>query len=523
MEVVNMNDIKTVVAYCRYSSDSQRDGYSIEAQKKAIIEFCKRNKYKLLDFYIDEAKTGTNDNRVAFQSLISDSSKGLFSAVIVHKLDRFSRDRYNSIFYRKRLKDNGVKLISVLENIDDDNPEDLILLSVLEGMADYYSKNLSREVKKGMMAAASKGLSTGGVTPFGYQIDHTTKKYVISNDKAILIKTFFEMYAKGFNLIDLERYAKDGGWKTNRGRLWSKTYIRKVLQNEVYIGVKLYNNSKNYNKSKQSKAEPIRVEGAHEGIVSLELFNTVQARFKKEGNPLKSPRAGGNNHDYILTGLISCGLCGKNYSGMSTHKRKKESTKTNKYYYYECRGKKNTLEKKCNSRKFKQSELEEYVVQSICYALDNNNITHYSKMILNILKKESSTSKIDSGALKKDVHKLKEQQSRLLDLYLDAAIDKEKYKEKMTLFEEQIKSLENQLLHLENEYSFTLEELELAFKLMLDDLKSDITSFTNRKAIVKTFIKKILVNEDSLDVYINLPMLANNAISAPPLEQLLTS
>ena len=129
-----------VVAYCRYSSENQRDGYSIEAQKKAISDYCNRMNYTILRFYIDEAKTGMNDNREEFQAMIADSSSKEFSAVIVHKLDRFSRDRYNSVFYRKKLKDNGVKLLSVLENIDDDNPEDLILLSVLEGMADYYSK-----------------------------------------------------------------------------------------------------------------------------------------------------------------------------------------------------------------------------------------------------------------------------------------------------------------------------------------------------------------------------------------------
>ena len=194
-----------VVAYCRYSSENQRDGYSIEAQKKAISDYCNRMNYTILRFYIDEAKTGMNDNREEFQAMIADSSSKDFSAVIVHKLDRFSRDRYNSVFYRKKLKDNGVKLLSVLENIDDDNPEDLILLSVLEGMADYYSKNLSREVKKGMNEAARNGLSTGGIPPFGYRINKETKKLEIIPERAEIVRTMFEMYAKGYNLIDIEK------------------------------------------------------------------------------------------------------------------------------------------------------------------------------------------------------------------------------------------------------------------------------------------------------------------------------
>ena len=140
------------VAYARYSSDNQREE-SIDAQVRAIKEFCKKEKIDLIKIYKDEAKTATTDDREDFLNMISDSSYKNFDAVIVHKLDRFARNRYDSAFYKKKLKENGARVISVLEYLDD-SPESVILESVLEGMAEYYSKNLSREVMKGMKETA---------------------------------------------------------------------------------------------------------------------------------------------------------------------------------------------------------------------------------------------------------------------------------------------------------------------------------------------------------------------------------
>ena len=130
----------------RFSSDNQRSE-STDAQVRAMKEYCKRKNIEIVDIYVDEAKSATTDKRPAFQQMIADSSKRIFDAVIVHKLDRFARNRYDSAFYKRELKKNGVSLYSVLENLDD-SPESIILESVLEGMSEYYSQNLSRETKK---------------------------------------------------------------------------------------------------------------------------------------------------------------------------------------------------------------------------------------------------------------------------------------------------------------------------------------------------------------------------------------
>lgn len=161
--------MQRVAIYARYSSDMQR-AESISAQVRACKIFCgqKENQYEVIKVYKDEAKTGRNDQREAFQQMIEDSSHGIFDIVLVHKLDRFSRDAADSLHYAKVLKRNHVQLLSVVESYDTSTPEGAMMNMVIMGMNQFYVKNLARETKKGQMENAYKCLTTGGNGPLGY-------------------------------------------------------------------------------------------------------------------------------------------------------------------------------------------------------------------------------------------------------------------------------------------------------------------------------------------------------------------
>jgi DNA invertase Pin-like site-specific DNA recombinase len=135
--------MKTAVIYARYSSDNQTE-QSIEGQLRVCEEYAQKNDILILDTYIDRAMTGTNDNRADFQRMIKDSARKEWNYVLVYKLDRFSRDKYATAIHKKTLKDNGVKVLSAMENIPD-TPEGIILESLLEGMNQYYSAELSQK------------------------------------------------------------------------------------------------------------------------------------------------------------------------------------------------------------------------------------------------------------------------------------------------------------------------------------------------------------------------------------------
>ena len=161
----------TAVIYARYSSDNQREE-SIEGQIRECTAYAEKNGITIVKHYIDRAISAKTDNRPEFQQMIKDSDKKLFDIVLVWKLDRFARNRYDSARYKTQLKKNGVKLVSATEIISE-GPEGIILESVLEGYAEYYSADLSEKVVRGMTENALKGIYNGGTIPFGYMIDET--------------------------------------------------------------------------------------------------------------------------------------------------------------------------------------------------------------------------------------------------------------------------------------------------------------------------------------------------------------
>ena len=182
--------MKTAVIYARYSSERQTE-QSIEGQIRECTEYAKRHDILIVDTYIDRAMTGTNDNRTAFQKMLKDCSKQAWDIVLVYKLDRFSRNKYEMAMHRKTLRDNGIKLVSAKENIPD-SPEGIILESLLEGMAEYYSAELSQKVLRGMRESRIKGNYTGGFLLFGYKVEN--KKILIDEAQAPIAKRIFQEY-----------------------------------------------------------------------------------------------------------------------------------------------------------------------------------------------------------------------------------------------------------------------------------------------------------------------------------------
>ena len=152
-------DSQDAVIYARYSSHSQRD-VSIEQQLKACRRFAERQGLRVVSVYEDRALTGTSDKRPGFQKMIHDAEHNNWDYVIVYTLDRFARDRYDSAVYKRRLKSCGVKVLSAMENISDD-PTGILMESLLEGLAEYYSKELSQKVRRGHEDNARKCLVNG--------------------------------------------------------------------------------------------------------------------------------------------------------------------------------------------------------------------------------------------------------------------------------------------------------------------------------------------------------------------------
>ncbi|NCA68170.1 MAG: recombinase family protein, partial [Clostridia bacterium] len=228
--------MKKAVIYARYSSDTQTE-QSIEGQLRVCQEYAKAHDIVILDTYIDRAMTGTNDNRAAFQQMIKDSAKKEWDFVLVYKLDRFSRDKYATAINKKALKDNGVRLVSATEHIPN-TPEGIILESMIEGYAEYYSAELSQKVKRGMNETRRKGNFTGGHLIYGYKIEN--RKVVIDEESAETVRFIYEQYAIGVYVKDIIKALTEKGIYSN-AKPFARNSIYNILKNEKYSGIYRFN------------------------------------------------------------------------------------------------------------------------------------------------------------------------------------------------------------------------------------------------------------------------------------------
>ena len=356
-------EIKTACLYLRYSSSNQTE-QSIEGQMHICQDFCKRYGIRITDMYIDRATSASKDieKRVQFLKMIKDSEKGTFDAVIVYKLDRFSRSRYDAATYKYRLKRNGVQLISATENISQD-PEGIILESVLEGMAEFYSAELAQKIGRGMRESAMKHNSTGGVIPLGYKI--VNKKLVIDESTAPIVREAFQRYADGESVAEICHAFNARGYKTAKGANFGKSSFTLMFRNEKYIGTYKYND--------------YQAKDAIPAIIDKDLWDKVQMRV---GKTQKAPARNKAKHVYLLTGKLFCGHCGSTMNG---------DCNSDGYLYYRCYGKK--MHKNCTKKNVGKNFIETLVVQDAISFLTDDYIEKIATIACDRNKQE-----IESGS-----------------------------------------------------------------------------------------------------------------------------
>jgi site-specific DNA recombinase len=348
--------MKTAVIYARFSSDNQRSE-SIDAQVRACKEYAQKEGYKILKVYADEALSGRTDDRPQFLQMISDAKHRRWEAVIVHKLDRFSRDRYDSMHYKYELRKHGVEIVSVLERIDG-SPESIILEAVIQGMNEYYSRNLAREVMKGMRENAIKAKFNGGRPPLGYDIDKDNN-YVINEHEAEAIRLIYERFVEGKGYMAICKELNNLGFRTKAGNHFGKNSLHDILKNERYTGVYIFNRAAARvrgvrSRMKKSAEEIIRIEGGVPAIVSQELWEKVR---RKMANNQRTGASKNAKTVYLLTGKVRCGKCGGSMNGRSS------SNGRQKYYYYSCT---NARQKgTCDAKMIGKEELEKSVLNTV--------------------------------------------------------------------------------------------------------------------------------------------------------------
>lgn len=336
--------------YLRYSSDRQTE-QSIEGQLRELIAYCKHHSYRVAAIYVDRAISAhaSMDKRPAFQQMLSDSARAAWKTVLVYKLDRFARNREDSAIARMRLRKAGCNVESAKEGISK-NPEGVILEALLEGMAEYYSLELSQKVRRGMNETARKGQNTGGPVPLGYKV--VDKRLQIDTLTAPLVEEAFHRYAEGDTVAAICEDFNARGYRTNRGAKFNKSSFKNVFRNEKYIGVYTF--------------DGIRAENTVPRIISDELWRSVQSRLKVNE---QAPARGKAKVPYLLAGKIFCGHCG---SPMVGDCGRGKGGRT--YNYYSCAARKKG--RTCDKKPVPKDWIEDVVAQDALEVLSDEIIDY---------------------------------------------------------------------------------------------------------------------------------------------------
>ena len=383
----NTNKKIQAVGYCRFSSDMQREE-SIDAQKRYISAYAAQGEYQIEHFYCDRARSGKNTKRPAFQQMISDAKQGKFQAIIVHKLDRFSRSTEDTLRIINELKDFDVSVISAYERFESTPMGDL-MLKFVSGMSEWYIANLANEVLKGQRENAYKGLSNGGRGCLGYNI--VNKKYEINEEEAKAVRLIFQMYSDGYGYNSIIDRLNALGYKTKAGRSFGKNSLYAILNNEKYTGVFIFNQiaksdsrGKRNSHKKKPDNEIIRIEGGVPAIISRELWNRVQAIRKI--NPKGKSH---NKYFYLLSGLIYCGECGCKMHGNPRNTGNGGPT----YVTYRCNRRDNNHT--CSNGEVRKEYVESFVIEELFDHFFNSTAVPEITRELNKKLRESSNSSDD--------------------------------------------------------------------------------------------------------------------------------
>ena len=332
------------VIYARYSSDNQREE-SIEGQLRENKAYAKRNGIEIVGTYIDRAVSAKTDNRPEFQRMIKDSAKKGFDVVIVWKLDRFARNRFDSAKYKAALKKNNVRVVSATEAISE-GAEGIILESVLEGMAEYYSAELAEKVTRGMTENALKCKFNGGTLPYGYMVGED-QHLKINPAQAPVVIEIFRRYAGGESMTSIIEDLNARGIRTSRGNRFDKNSLSRIFANRKYIG--------------EYKFRDVVVPNGVPAIISEDLFQRVAVRTKQNQHAQGKSKA---PETYILTTKLFCGTCHSMFVGDSANKPNGVI-----YRYYKCAGVKRHS---CNRKAFRKDWIEDKVIHMIMTALRND-------------------------------------------------------------------------------------------------------------------------------------------------------
>lgn len=488
--------MKTGALYIRVSTHMQ-DELSPDAQKRLLLEYAKANNILVSNdnIFIETGISGRKvDKRPEFQKMISlaKTKPAPFDSILVWKFSRFARNQEESIVYKSLLrKQCNIDVISVSEPLID-GPFGSLIERIIEWMDEYYSIRLSGEVTRGMTEKALRG-GYQARPPLGYKIAVKGEPPVIVPAEAKIVRIIFEKYVyekQGY--FDIARYLNSLGYKTSHGKSFEARSIDYIIQNPTYCGMIRWNRTENETNRIKDKDEWIITEGHHEPIISKELFDAAQDRYKSTYRPRGARPS--STYRHWLSGLLKCPHCGRT---MIAKRVIKKSNGAN-YAYFTCYG---YSKGKCLIPSNVSSlKLEPAVLSSLKEILDTKTLSFEYKVI-------EQTEQVDEKALlEEQLQQIALKEQRVKTAYREGIDTIEEYKHNREIIERERDEMQQKIYELESASRDETKDKEVMLKKIQNVYEvvssSDYTD-QQKNEMLKTIVDKFVYDKenDTLNAY----------------------
>lgn len=485
-------ETKYAFGYVRVSTGKQ-DELSPDSQAKLLKDYAKSHGYVVSKIFYEVGISGRKaDKRPEFQKMIglAKSSDHPADAILVWKYSRFARNQEESIVYKSLLKKkHNVDVISVSEPLVD-GPFGSLIERIIEWMDEYYSVRLSGEVTRGMKEKAERG-GYQARPPLGYKIVTHKEPPVIVPEEAEIVKLIFEKYAnENLGIFEIARLLNMHNFKTSHGKEFERRSIEYILQNPTYCGMIRWNRTINESNEIRPESEWIVTDGEHPAIISKELFDKAQERYKREYRPRGSRPV--STYKHWLSGVVKCPACGRTMTANTIRNN------TRVYSHFRCYG--YTKGKCMANNSISSIKLEPAVLESIKTVLDSGKIT-YRKI------EAKTDDTVDLKTILEDqIKKIDVKLQRIKEAYMNGIDTMEEYKENKQAVQEEKQHLEKQLSEIKEEKSNSKdddEDMLLRVKNVYDILSSDSVDATTKNDVLRSVVEKIIYEKDKdlLKVY----------------------
>ncbi len=333
-----------IATYTRISTDEDNQPFSLGAQQDRLDAYCKsQDAWRVVARYSDQA-SGASLEREGLQHALADATKGVYELLLVHRVDRLSRNVRQLAQISEDLDRASVALRSATEPFDTSSAAGKMMMQMLGVFAEFERTTIVERITAGMDRAASEGRWVVGKVPYGYVRDKETKLLLPNEAQALVVRRIFDYYVEDqLGSEAIAQLLNSEGLATNTGVPFSARTIIHMLSNPIYVGKVVFKDN--------------TYPGLHEALVDEDTFTAGQKILTERGESQALKR--GHPADYLLSGVVRCGQCGRAFIGTSAKGRSR------RYHYYTCSTRYRYGTRNCGADRLPKDELEEAVLEQM--------------------------------------------------------------------------------------------------------------------------------------------------------------